>query len=140
MFVAGAADAPGHSDVVQSGAQALHARLLSTGELVGLSTVYRTLTALSEAGRADIVRDPACERLFRYRPSQEHQHYLLRPWTAGPARSDGSPSARRMRMRMRAVNTARSASPGTRSTGSSPTKKPGPRWQGVAGSPGGSPR
>jgi Fur family ferric uptake transcriptional regulator len=58
-------------------AQALHARLLSTGERVGLSTVYRTLTALSEAGRTDVVRDPGGERLFRYRPSEEHQHYLL---------------------------------------------------------------
>ncbi|WP_329314616.1 Fur family transcriptional regulator [Streptomyces sp. NBC_01262] len=58
-------------------AQALHARLLSTGERVGLSTVYRTLTALSQAGRADVVRDPAGERLFRYRPAEEHQHYLL---------------------------------------------------------------
>jgi Fur family ferric uptake transcriptional regulator len=58
-------------------AQALHARLLSTGERVGLSTVYRTLTALADAGRADVVRDPGGERLFRYRPSEQHQHYLL---------------------------------------------------------------
>jgi Fur family ferric uptake transcriptional regulator len=58
-------------------AQALHARLRSTGERVGLSTVYRTLAALADAGRADVVRDPGGERLFRYRPSEEHQHYLL---------------------------------------------------------------
>jgi Fur family ferric uptake transcriptional regulator len=58
-------------------AQTLHARLLTTGERVGLSTVYRTLTALADAGRADIVRDPAGERLFRYRRSEEPQHYLL---------------------------------------------------------------
>jgi Fur family ferric uptake transcriptional regulator len=58
-------------------AQSLHAYLLSTGDRVGLSTVYRTLTALSDAGRADVVRDPGGERLFRYRPNEEHQHYLL---------------------------------------------------------------
>jgi Fur family ferric uptake transcriptional regulator len=39
--------------------------------------VYRTLTALAGAGRADLVRDPGGERLFRYRPSEEHRHYLL---------------------------------------------------------------
>jgi Fur family ferric uptake transcriptional regulator len=58
-------------------AQALHLRLLAAGEHVGLSTVYRTLTALAEAGRADVVRDPGGERLFRYRPSPQHRHYLL---------------------------------------------------------------
>lgn len=58
-------------------AQTLHTRLLDAGEHVGLSTVYRTLTALADAGRADTVRDPGGERLFRYRPSEEHRHYLL---------------------------------------------------------------
>lgn len=58
-------------------AQALHQRLRNDGEGVGLSTVYRTLTALAEAGRADVVRDGAGERLFRYRPSRQHRHYLL---------------------------------------------------------------
>ncbi|MEW2517064.1 Fur family transcriptional regulator [Actinacidiphila alni] len=58
-------------------AQNLHQRLVEAGERVGLSTVYRTLTALADAGRADVVREPGGERLFRYRPSQEHRHYLL---------------------------------------------------------------
>lgn len=58
-------------------AQTLHLRLASGGEGVGLSTVYRTLAALADAGRADVVRDPSGERLFRYRPSDEHRHYLL---------------------------------------------------------------
>jgi Fur family transcriptional regulator, ferric uptake regulator len=72
-------------------AQALHLTLLADGERVGLSTVYRTLTALADAGRADVVREPGGERLFRYRPSREHRHYLLcrccgqgRPVDAGP--------------------------------------------------------
>jgi Fur family ferric uptake transcriptional regulator len=58
-------------------AQTLHIRLLAAGERVGLSTVYRTLAALADAGRADVVREPSGERLFRHRPSQEHRHYLL---------------------------------------------------------------
>jgi Fur family ferric uptake transcriptional regulator len=58
-------------------AQALHLRPAATGSGVGLSTVYRTLTALADAGRADVVRDQGGERLFRHRPSDEHRHYLL---------------------------------------------------------------
>ncbi|MEU4095840.1 Fur family transcriptional regulator [Streptomyces sp. NPDC026673] len=58
-------------------AQALYTRLVGMGSPVGLSTVYRTLRVLTESGRADIVRDSNGERLFRYRPSAEHQHYIL---------------------------------------------------------------
>ncbi|MEU2715492.1 Fur family transcriptional regulator [Streptomyces sp. NPDC007205] len=73
------------------GAQALHNRLAADGSAVGLSTVYRTLTALAAAGRADLVRDAAGERLFRYRPGPDHRHYLIctecglsRPVDSGP--------------------------------------------------------
>ncbi|MFI9273507.1 Fur family transcriptional regulator [Kitasatospora sp. NPDC052896] len=58
-------------------AQILHAGLLTGGSRVGLSTVYRTLTALADAGRADVVRDVNGERLFRYRPGADHRHYLI---------------------------------------------------------------
>ncbi|KJS61484.1 Fur family transcriptional regulator [Streptomyces rubellomurinus] len=58
-------------------AQLLHAGLLAAGSRVGLSTVYRTLTALAAVGRADVVRDANGERLFRYRPDDDHRHYLL---------------------------------------------------------------
>ena len=58
-------------------AQGLHNTLTANGARVGLSTVYRTLTALAEAGRADMVRDRNGERLFRYRPGPAHRHYLL---------------------------------------------------------------
>ncbi|MEU6849686.1 transcriptional repressor [Actinacidiphila alni] len=58
-------------------AQSLHADVVRAGPAVGLSTVYRTLAALTEAGLADTVREPNGERLFRYRPSRHHQHYLL---------------------------------------------------------------
>ncbi len=58
-------------------AQILHAGLLSDGARVGLSTVYRALTAFAQAGRADVVRDQGGERLFRYRPGTGHRHYLI---------------------------------------------------------------
>ncbi|MEU5418322.1 Fur family transcriptional regulator [Streptomyces sp. NPDC020667] len=58
-------------------AQALHKRLVDDGSPVGLSTVYRTLTALAEAGRADVFRDANGERLFRHRPGPGHRHYLV---------------------------------------------------------------
>ncbi|MFJ4183819.1 Fur family transcriptional regulator [Kitasatospora sp. NPDC089509] len=58
-------------------AQLLHAGLLTTGSRVGLSTVYRTLTALAAVGRADVVRDTNGEKLFRHRPGADHRHYLI---------------------------------------------------------------
>jgi len=58
-------------------AQALHAAMLSAGSAVGLTTIYRALAALVETGRADTVRDPAGERLYRHRPGAEHRHYLI---------------------------------------------------------------
>ncbi|WP_329259259.1 transcriptional repressor [Streptomyces sp. NBC_01478] len=59
------------------GARALHGELRMQGARVGLNTVYRTLAALVDAGRADVVRDRGGERLFRHRPFPGHQHYLL---------------------------------------------------------------
>ncbi|MEV5507692.1 transcriptional repressor [Streptomyces orinoci] len=47
------------------------------GEAVGLSTVCRTLTALAEAGRADVFRDTSGERLFRHCPGPDHRHYPI---------------------------------------------------------------
>jgi Fur family ferric uptake transcriptional regulator len=58
-------------------AQALHQRMLAGGERIGLTTVYRTLHALSCAGLVDTVRDSTGQQRFRTRPSREHQHYLV---------------------------------------------------------------
>lgn len=62
-------------------AQTLHTRLLTSGERIGLTTVYRTLHALAKAGLVDIVREappPATSgQLFRARPADGHQHYLV---------------------------------------------------------------
>ena len=58
-------------------AQALHAALVAAGSPVGLSTVYRTLTALTEVGRTEVVRDTNGERRYRYRQGSEHRHFLI---------------------------------------------------------------
>jgi Fur family ferric uptake transcriptional regulator len=57
-------------------AQALHQRLRAQGQHIGLTTVYRTLYVLVEAGLADSVRDESGRQHFRARPTAEHQHYL----------------------------------------------------------------
>jgi Fur family ferric uptake transcriptional regulator len=58
-------------------AQTLHARLLASGERIGLVTVYRTLHTLAGAGLLDTARDPSEGQLFRIRPTHSHQHYLI---------------------------------------------------------------
>ncbi|MGH3665771.1 MAG: Fur family transcriptional regulator [Egibacteraceae bacterium] len=56
-------------------AQDLHAELRRAGESVGLTTVYRTLTALAEAGFLDVfTRDG--EQAFR-RCGEVHHHHLV---------------------------------------------------------------
>ncbi|GAA1414393.1 Fur family transcriptional regulator [Catellatospora coxensis] len=57
-------------------AQELHAMLRDRGERVGLTTVYRTLQALADAGDIDVMRPPGGEQLFR-RCSNGHHHHLV---------------------------------------------------------------
>ncbi|NLU79240.1 transcriptional repressor [Micromonospora sp. HNM0581] len=57
-------------------AQRLHAELREGGAAVGLTTVYRTLQALADAGEVDILRLPTGEQLFR-RCSRTHHHHLV---------------------------------------------------------------
>ncbi|MDN3296512.1 transcriptional repressor [Streptomyces ficellus] len=49
----------------------------SRASRTGLSTVYRTLQALDHNGRLDTVRDSDGERLYRWRSSAGHQHYVI---------------------------------------------------------------
>lgn len=58
-------------------AQTLHSRMAEAGIDVGLTTVYRALAGLVEAGRADCIREQNGTRLFRYRPGPQHRHYLV---------------------------------------------------------------
>jgi Fur family ferric uptake transcriptional regulator len=57
-------------------AQELHAMLRDHGERVGLTTVYRTLQALAEAGEVDVMRPPGGEHMYR-RCSEGHHHHLV---------------------------------------------------------------
>ncbi|WP_305788760.1 Fur family transcriptional regulator [Symbioplanes lichenis] len=57
-------------------AQDLHAILRDAGEKVGLTTVYRTLQGLADAGEIDVMRPPGGEHLYR-RCSQGHHHHLV---------------------------------------------------------------
>jgi Fur family ferric uptake transcriptional regulator len=57
-------------------AQELHAMLRDRGERVGLTTVYRTLQGLADAGEIDVMRPPGGEHLYR-RCSEGHHHHLV---------------------------------------------------------------
>ncbi len=57
-------------------AQHLHARLSAQGSSVGLSTVYRTLQAMADAGEVDVLRQGDGEALYR-RCSRAHHHHLV---------------------------------------------------------------
>ncbi|WBB79703.1 Fur family transcriptional regulator [Micromonospora sp. WMMD882] len=57
-------------------AQDLHAMLRDRGERVGLTTVYRTLQGLADAGEIDVMRPPGGEHLYR-RCSEGHHHHLV---------------------------------------------------------------
>jgi Fur family transcriptional regulator, ferric uptake regulator len=57
-------------------AQHLHADLRQRGVGVGLTTVYRTLQTLVDAGEIDVMRLPNGEQLYR-RCSPTHHHHLV---------------------------------------------------------------
>lgn len=57
-------------------AQELHDLLRQRGESVGLTTVYRTLQALADAGEVDVLRTDDGEAAYR-RCSARHHHHLV---------------------------------------------------------------
>lgn len=57
-------------------AQDLHAMLRSRGDSVGLTTVYRALQSLAEAGEVDVLRRSDGEAIYR-RCSTGHHHHLV---------------------------------------------------------------
>lgn len=58
-------------------AQTLHAGLRAGGEGVGLTTVYRTLQALAEAGEVDVVRRDDGEAMYRLCGGRAHHHHIV---------------------------------------------------------------
>jgi Fur family ferric uptake transcriptional regulator len=57
-------------------AQEIHSLLQERGERVGLSTVYRTLQTLADAGEIDALRSENGESIYR-RCSASHHHHLV---------------------------------------------------------------
>lgn len=58
-------------------AQEIYADLRSGGDKIGLTTVYRALQALSEAGEVDVLRTDEGEAVYRACRSAEHHHHLV---------------------------------------------------------------
>jgi len=57
-------------------AQEVHESLRAGGDNVGLSTVYRALQAMADAGEIDTLRSEAGEAVYR-RCSGSHHHHLV---------------------------------------------------------------
>jgi Fur family ferric uptake transcriptional regulator len=58
-------------------AQDLHDLLRHDGASVGLTTVYRHLQALADAGQVDVLRTDDGEAVYRRCPTVEHHHHLV---------------------------------------------------------------
>ena len=59
-------------------AQEIHALLASSGEKVGLATVYRTLQSLAETGAIDCLLSETGESVYRACSASHHHHLLCR--------------------------------------------------------------
>ena len=57
-------------------AQEIHEQLRRSGEGIGLTTVYRTLQTLADAGEIDVLRTATGEAIYR-RCSAHHHHHLV---------------------------------------------------------------
>ena len=57
-------------------AQELHDELRRRGEGIGLTTVYRTLQSMADAGLVDMLRTDTGESVYR-RCSEHHHHHLV---------------------------------------------------------------
>ena len=57
-------------------AQEIHDLISQQGDSVGLATVYRTLSALADAGEVDMLRNEAGDAVWR-RCSETHHHHLV---------------------------------------------------------------
>ncbi len=58
-------------------AQELHDLLRHDGASVGLTTVYRHLQALADAGQVDVLRNDDGESVYRRCPTDAHHHHLV---------------------------------------------------------------
>ncbi|ONM48731.1 Fur family transcriptional regulator [Nocardia donostiensis] len=59
-------------------AQELHDELRRRGEGIGLTTVYRTLQSLADAGMVDVLRTDTGESVYRQCSTGHHHHLVCR--------------------------------------------------------------
>lgn len=59
-------------------AQELHEQLRQRGEGIGLTTVYRTLQTLVDAGEIDVLRTDSGEAVYRLCSTHHHHHLVCR--------------------------------------------------------------
>jgi Fur family ferric uptake transcriptional regulator len=59
-------------------AQQLYNDLRTSGDKVGLATIYRTLQAMSDAGELDAIRTDGGETLYRKCGPRHHHHLVCR--------------------------------------------------------------
>ncbi len=69
-------------------AQEIHDLLRQDGASIGLSTVYRTLQGLADAGDIDVLRNEAGEAVYR-RCSDTHHHHLVCRTCGGTVEVEG---------------------------------------------------
>jgi Fur family ferric uptake transcriptional regulator len=69
-------DALGSAEGFRS-AQELHDQLRHRGNPVGLTTVYRHLQQLADAGEVDVVRTASGESVYRRCAATDHHHHLV---------------------------------------------------------------
>jgi Fur family ferric uptake transcriptional regulator len=58
-------------------AQQIHDELRKRGDSIGLTTVYRTLQTLADAGEVDVLRTGSGEAVYRRCASVDHHHHLV---------------------------------------------------------------
>jgi Fur family ferric uptake transcriptional regulator len=58
-------------------AQEIHEQLRRTGDGIGLTTVYRTLQNLADAGEVDVLRTGTGEAVYRRCTTADHHHHLV---------------------------------------------------------------
>ncbi|WP_214401693.1 Fur family transcriptional regulator [Pseudonocardia lacus] len=58
-------------------AQEIHEQLRRGGEGIGLTTVYRTLQGLADAGEVDVLRTDSGESVYRRCATADHHHHLV---------------------------------------------------------------
>ncbi|MGI5131833.1 Fur family transcriptional regulator [Pseudonocardia sp. CA-107938] len=58
-------------------AQEIHEELRRSGDGIGLTTVYRTLQTLADAGEVDVLRTGSGEAVYRRCTTADHHHHLV---------------------------------------------------------------